>query len=201
MKSSSNKKSAFTLVELLVSMTIIALMAAMSISAYPKFSEQVTLTGETYKMLAYFKETQTYGVSAISRPGVKFVYSFVIDKQAGTLKRAKIESPTDTTNQYYSSTATIDADSPNFTIRDGYEISELDGISNNATTSLDKVYGFFKRPNPESRIFGLVGQNIEPDTNSGSFNKLIIVLRSKKNNAFMKKVVILQTGQMYVDDW
>ena len=92
---------AFTLVELLVSISIIGMMAALSISAYPKFSEQISLSTDTYKMVAFFRETQIYGSSAIAPPGTKIVYAFEIDQVAGTIKRYQILSPTDNTSTYY----------------------------------------------------------------------------------------------------
>ncbi len=192
---------AFTLVELLVSISIIAILAAMSISAYPKFSEQIALTGETYKILAYLKETQSYGVAAMAAPGKKFVYAYVLDKSSTTIKRVIIETPTSVTNQYYINSSVDDTVAERFTIKDVFEIYQINGILNNSTTSLDKAYGFFKRPNPESRVIGQINTNISPDTDTGSYPKLEVVLRSKKNNAFVKKIVILQTGQMYVSDW
>ncbi len=193
--------SAFTLIELLISMTIIALMAVLSISSYPRFSEQITLTGETYKMLAYMRETQAYGISAVSTPGTKFVYSFMIDKSNGTMRRLQIESPTLKTNTYYINTSTLDAAALIYTIRPIFEISDIEGVKQNATTSLDKGYAFFKRPNPEARLNGNVGISISPDVDIGSFERIVITLRSKKNTSFQKKVVILSTGQMYVSDW
>ncbi len=192
---------AFTLIELLVSISILGILAAMSISAYPKFSEQISLTSETYKLLAYLRETQAYGVSAVAQPGTKFVYSYVINKSTTTISRVKIENPTDSTNQYYINNATEDPSSKKLYIKNNYEIFQINGITNNSTTSLDFAYGFFKRPNPDSRVIGKVGTNIYPDVDTGSYTKLEIILRSKKNNAFMKKVVILSTGQMYVADW
>ncbi len=195
------KSSAFTLVELLVTMTIIGILAAMSISAYPKFSEQIGLTAETYKMLTYFKETQVYGVSAIVKPGTKVAYAFLIDKTQNNIKRVIIENPSDNKNQYYLNSSIVDVDASPMSIKSVYQISEISGLTNNASTSLDVAYGFFRRPNPESRLFGKLGTNIYPDTESQSFNKLEITLESKKNNAFKKKIVILQTGQMYVSDW
>lgn len=195
------KLSAFTLIELLVSMTIIGIMSAISISAYPKFSEQVSLSSQTYKMLAYIRETQSYGVAAISSPGTKFIYAFQVDKSSNTLSRIKLESPTDTTNTYLINTSISDVTSATSSLKEMYEIYQINGYTNTGTTSLDKAYGFFKRPNPEGRLVGMTGTNISPDTGTGSFNKLEIILRSKRNTQFMKKVVILSTGQAYVGDW
>lgn len=203
MKSYLNKNSrtAFTLVELLVTMSIISILAAMSISAYPKFSEQMALTAETYKMLAYFRETQVFGVSALVTPGTKIAYAFRINKSSNDIARLIVTDPTSTTNSYYSSTGVVDVNSPHLVIKDNFEIAEINGIVQNSTTSLDTMFSYFKRPNPESRLMGKVGENIVPGTDTESFSKVEIILRSKKNNVFLKKIVILETGQMYVSDW
>lgn len=195
--------SGFTLIELLISITIISMMAALSISAYPKFSEQISISGDTYKALAYFRETQSYGISAVTTPGIKFIYSFQIDKAAGTFKRYKIESPTDRTNTYYINSSSIDSGAPVITIRSTFEISQINGIKGTATTSLDKAYAFFKRPNPEARLSGTVGSSnsISPDTDTTSFDRIEVTIRSKRTPDFQKKVIILNTGQMYVNDW
>lgn len=202
MKSSTgNFKKAFTLVELLISITIMSIMAALSISAYPQFSEQLSVTADTYKMLAFFRQTQTYGVSAVTSPGVKFVYAFKIDLSTTTLENVILDTPTDTTNQYYVNTSVVDPVAEKISLSRNVEIIKIEGVKQNATTTLDTAYAFFKRPNPESRLVGKLGTIINPDVTSGSFDRLEVTVRSKKNNGLSKKIVILQTGQMYVSDW
>lgn len=146
---SNKNKSGFTLVELLISMTIVGIMAALSISSYPKFSEQISLAQDTYKILSFAREIQTFGVSAMTLPGVKFVYAFEVDRSAGTIKRYKIENPTNTTNSYYQTSLTLDPTGEIITIKANFEISEIAGISSTGTTTLNNMYSFFRRPNPE----------------------------------------------------
>lgn len=199
------KFQAFTLIELLISLSIIGIVAGMSISAYPAFSEQIALSGDTYAMLAYFRETQAYGVSAEATPGVKFVYAFVIDKSNPLIQRVQIQNPstTDKSNQYYINNSSLDTTAPSSSLKSIFEISDIDGIMHGATTSLDKGYAFFKRPDPEARLVGTVGSNssIEPSTDTTGFDRIEITIRSRNNHAFTKKLVILSTGQMYVSDW
>lgn len=192
--------SAFTLIELLISISIIGIMATMTISSYPRFSEQINLASETYKMLSFTRETQIYGTAAVSTPGLKFVYAFLIDKDNGTIERYKIESPTDKSNQYYYNTATLDPDAQSFKLKESYEIEKI-CADINCSISLDKAYAFFKRPNPEARLVGLIGTNVQPDVNTGSLDRLEVYVRSIRNTGLVKKIVILQTGQMYVSDW
>ena len=197
---------AFTLVELLICITIIGLLAVMSITAYPKFSEQIALTGETYKVLAYLRETQTFGISTVPNPGTKIVYAYLLEATTSaatsTIKRVQIQNPTTETNQYYITSAVVDASTTSYILDKNYRIFKLNAFYKNSTSSLTFAYGFFKRPNPESRIIGKIGASVIQPTSAGteSFGKLEIILQSKKNSAFMKKIVILQTGQMYVED-
>lgn len=200
-----NTSKAFTLIELLISISIMSIMAALSISAYPAFSEQISVNGETYKLLGYMRETQSFGYSAVTKPGIKTVYSFLISKgdatTPSTVKRFVLESPTLKTNTYYISSSVVDIDATTTTVKSLFEISEINGIKGGATTSLTEASAFFKRPNPEGRLVGRVGTNIVPDANEGSFDRLEIVLRSKRNIQFQKKVIVLSTGQMYISDW
>lgn len=197
---SQNKKTAFTLVELLVSISILAVMATLSISSYPKFSEQIGLSSETYKILAHSKETQAYGISAVTSPGLRYVYAIYVDKSTGTIKRQMIESPTDRTNQYYVNTLIDDPSATTLTIKNIYKIDKICGDTE-CSTEYDKAYAFFRRPNPEARLVGLIGTTINPGTNTESLGRLEITLTSNKTVGIKKKIVILQTGQMYVSDW
>lgn len=197
------KLTAFTLIELLVSLTIISIIAALSISSYPKFSQQLEVTTETYKMLAYFRETQSYGVSAVATPGIKFVYGFVIDKNENSITKIIKESPTDQTNAYFINNLAADTNATTSKLKDGFEIFKICGKTGSADceNSLDKGYAFFRRPLPEARLTGKLGEVISPDVNKTTYDSLEVTVRSKKNPQFMKKIVILHTGQMYVSDW
>jgi prepilin-type N-terminal cleavage/methylation domain-containing protein len=196
----------FTLVELLISISILGIMAAMSISSYPKFSEQISLTSETYKMLAYFRESQSFGVSAVSTPGVKFIYAFKIDKSLGEVSRVLKENPstTDKSNSYYILNSTGDTTSEKLNIKKMFNIQSIEGVKGFSTTTLDIGYSFFRRPNPEARLMGTYGgsASIAPSTSpTESFDRLVVTISSVRNPGLSKKIVILSTGQMYISDW
>jgi prepilin-type N-terminal cleavage/methylation domain-containing protein len=196
---------AFTLVELLVGIGIISMIAGLSLSSYPRFAEQVALTSEVYKILAYAKETQIFGTSAFTTPGTRIVYSLKMHNDSNTIGRYILEDPASTDNQSYVEDSVQDMSTEVFNLKDQYKISLIEGISKDATTTLTSLYIFYKRPNPEGRIVGLVDDtnttDIRPDIVSGSFFKAIVTIESRRNSAFKKKIVILQTGQAYVEDW
>jgi prepilin-type N-terminal cleavage/methylation domain-containing protein len=214
---SVNKKlSGFTLIELLVSMSIIAIMAAISISAYPKFSAQLATTAESYRLLTFLRETQSYGISSLTLTGQKIVYGLEIDQSANTIKRViwdvtnqnnlsfKFKN-TDFLNNYVAQ-----VDSANlFTLKDSFSIVKIcDTIECDTENNVfDKGYVAYKRPNPDSRIIFTKGsggssimtpsQAIDNDTSSAG--KLVLIMQNKSKAGLFKKLIILSTGQMYIE--
>lgn len=202
-KIKKNKKKGFTLIELLVAIGIIAFVAGLSIGSYPKFSEQMGVTTETYKLLAFLKETQTYGVNAYGSPGVKFVYGVEIEKGVG-IKRVRLESPTSANNSYYRDNLQVLSGEDIFALKDLYNIVNIcldENCTVDTANSITKAYILYKRPNPEARIITLEGTLVQPDVNTGSHQRVVILLNSKKDAKISKKIVILKTGQAYVADW
>ncbi len=204
---SCSKVKAFTLIELLVSISILSLVAAISVSSYPQFAEQIGVSAESYKVLAYMREAQVYGSSGYTRPGVKVVYGLEIDRDAtpNKIKTVKWEDPTSTTNAKYIEKA--ESDNASTTIGSRYEISKMCSIVGTKNSCVDQndgnynqVYVFLKRPNPEARLIGMAGENMDPGPNRYiGLQKIEVHIQSKLNPQFVKKIVILQTGQMYVE--
>lgn len=198
------KNGAFTLIELLVSISILGIIAAISVSSYPKFSEQMGVGTEASKVLAYMREAQVYGNAGYTEPGVKVVYGVEIDRDTNILRKIQWQNPNSSTNQSYVSNA-ADTGEANLTIGDRFEIERMCNINAGISScdnngNYDKVYLFFRRPNPETRLIGKVGTIMYPDQNSqNGLQKIEVHIRSKKNQQFVKKIVILQTGQMYVE--
>jgi len=198
------KISAFTLVELLVSISVLAMIAAISVSSYPKFSEQMGVSAESYKLLAYMREAQVYGSSGYTDPGVKVVSGLEIDRDTNTIKKVQWQNPNSTTNQNYVNNK-VDTGDVVQNIGERFEIEKMCNMvgivsSCDNNENYDKVFVFFKRPNPEARLLGQVGTILYPDQNGTTgLKKIEVHIRSKQNTQFIKKIVILQTGQMYVE--
>ncbi len=200
------KINAFTLIELLVSISVLAMVAAISVSSYPKFSEQIGVSTESFKVLAYMREAQVYGSAGYTDPGVKVVYGLEIDRDTNTVKKIQWQNPNATTNSSYINNKS-DTGEPNLSLGTRFEIEKMCNINGN-TSSCDtgtegnytKVFVFFRRPNPEARLLAKVGTILYPDQSSSTgLQKIEVHIRSKQNIQFVKKVVILQTGQMYVE--
>jgi prepilin-type N-terminal cleavage/methylation domain-containing protein len=199
----NSRKKSFTLIELLVSMSIVALVAGISISAYPKFSNQLGMNSEVYRILAYIKEIQSYGISGYTEPGKKVAYGFFVSKQDG-IKRVLIQNPTSATNEYYVQNLIQDPDETiSFDLKNVYEIvgicTTLDCVPEQS--SINSAYAIYRRPNIEARIITLQGNIINPSIALDSEPLLVIFLAHKIDKKISKKLVILTTGQMYAKDW
>ncbi len=198
------KINAFTLIELLVSISVLAMIAAISVSSYPKFSEQMGVSTESYKMLAYLREAQVYGSAGYTDPGVKVVYGLEVDRDTNVVKKVQWQNPTSSTNQNYVDNK-ADTGETSFSLGNRFEIEKICSIAANVSScdsegNYSKVFVFFRRPNPEARLLGQVGTILYPDQNGTTgLQKIEVHIRSKQNPQFIKKVVILQTGQMYVE--
>lgn len=217
-KEKQYKVKAFSLVELLISVSIIALMAMISISAYPKFSAQLKASTESYKLLAWLKETQTYGVSAFTQPSGRQVYGIEFDKNANTIKRVIAPLSTLVTDNFgtgskftnggfLTAKKDFDGENPEFVLDQQFKII---GICDNedcdpVTSTYDKAYAVYRRPNPEARIFVEEGSVRSPspaeNDDRGSKSKAVIFIASINQSEIKKKIIILRTGQMYVKEW
>lgn len=212
------KLRGFSLVELLISVSIISLMAMISIAAYPKFSAQLQASTESYKLLAWLRETQTYGVSSFTKPGERQVYGVEFNKTDNSIKRlvapvsqlsvVNFGSNSKFTNGgFLTAKQDFDGEQSEFVLGGLFQIV---GICDNEecdplTSVYDKAYTVYKRPNPEARIFFEEGSVRDPspseDNDKGSKHKLVVFISAKNQSQIKKKIIILRTGQMYVKEW
>lgn len=159
---------------------------------------------ESFKVLAYMREAQVYGSAGYTDPGVKVVYGLEIDRDSNTIKKVQWQNPNSLTNQSYVNNK-VDTGEIVQNIGDRFEIEKMCNIVGTASScdnneNYNKVFVFFRRPNPEARLLAQVGTILYPDQNGTTgLQKIEVHIRSKQNTAFVKKVVILQTGQMYVE--
>ena len=70
MVSRSSHRKAFTIVELIVSIAIFAMMTALLVAKYGNFNNSVLLTNLAYDMAATIRTAQTYGLSVQGKEGV-----------------------------------------------------------------------------------------------------------------------------------
>jgi hypothetical protein len=208
-------------VELLISISIIALMSALSIAAYPKFSAQLSVASESYRLLGFLRETQAFGVSSYSKPGEKTIYGILVDKDTNTIKRVvALQNQTVNTlqanskfkNSDFINSATDFVPGGDQDVAAAFENPKFKIAAicssedcNPDTSTVDKGYALYKRPNPEARIVLKSGNIQEPsaigDGDTSSLPRMVIFLEHPTRKEMRKKVVLLRTGQMYVEEW
>jgi hypothetical protein len=193
-------------------------MALISISAYPKFSAQLQASTESYKLLAWLKETQTYGVSAFTQPGQRQVYGIEFDKTSNSIKRVVAPlsslisvnfgvSSKFTNSAFMTAKQDFTGEDPQFILGEKFKIEGIckDETCDPKSSTFDKAYTIYRRPNPEARIILLEGTVLTPspaeNEDRGSVGKLVVFISSKSEANIKKKIILLHTGQIYVKEW
>jgi Tfp pilus assembly protein FimT len=215
------KLAAFSLVELLISISIIALMSALSIAAYPKFSAQLSVASESYRLLGFLRETQAYGVSSYAKPGEKTIYGILVDKDTNTIKRmvastdrlvtGVLRADSKFKNSDFINSATDFIPEGDQDVAATFENPKFKIVAicsseecNPDQSTVNRGYALYKRPNPEARLVLVSGSLLDPsptEGDTGSLAKMVIFLEHPLRKEMRKKVILLRTGQMYVEEW
>jgi len=206
---------AFTLVELMVTVSIFVFMTTLVISKYGNFNQNVLLTNLAYDMALTFRTAQTFGVSVkaaddqnnpCNQPGAspfQCVYGIHFD----TLKNTTFTlyaMPISTARTYYTYPAGAGgADIYTYTLRNGAHIDSITDQSN--THSIGPTYPtvdvYFKRPDSSSHICMVdpAGTSPQCDAAAGITSvRVKIVSDSNANN--YRTVVVYRNGQITVEN-
>ncbi len=190
MKKVINTIKGFTVLELIVSLAIFAMMTALVLSKYGNFNQGILLTNLAYDVALTIRNAQSYGlnVKSTTRSGSDFnkPYGVYFDTNSTLQANTKIIFYAD-----YNSSSTYDAGDAiiqTTTITRGSTVSR---VCVNACVSPDptKLDIVFKRPDPNAYI--RVGGS---STNSSSAR---ITLKAIDNTT--KVVVVNSTGQVSVE--
>jgi prepilin-type N-terminal cleavage/methylation domain-containing protein len=206
----------FTLIELLVSVSIMAMMAALSISAYPKFSAQLSIVSESYRLVSFLRETQSYGQTSFGEIGKTTIYGIEVFKDVSRIDRVTVDNsngalensfgPRFTNSVFLQNKVSPVIEKDIFNFKSNYKIQKIcsDIECTSGNDNFEIGYAAYKRPNPEARIFFTQGNLITPSPSiqddTSSAKKMTVVIVDKRNEAISKKVVILSTGQIYVQE-
>ncbi len=192
----------FTIVELIVSLAIFAIMTSLVLSKYGKFDQGVILTNLAYDVALTIRNAQSYGlnVRSASRDANAFDYSATIAKSGGTygvhfdksLPSQFIFFVDGNGNGIYDDLTNSDQKT---TIKRGSSISSMCVSDTKSCT----VGGFdvqqlditFKRPDPNA----IITANGVPTKKYGYAE---IVLKAVDNTT--RKVIVNFTGQISVDN-
>jgi prepilin-type N-terminal cleavage/methylation domain-containing protein len=192
------KNKGFTLVELMVTVGIFALMTGLLLAKYGTFNQSIILTNLAYDIALTIRNAQSYGlnVKSATRSGYDFNYPFGVHFALGQNFTFFADSYSDNPNgpnyafdsglgkDILISATTIKGGSTITSICAGNDEADCD-TNAGSITKLDIV---FERPNPNAIIMTNVG-----------FNKPYAKITLKASDGSTKKVVIRRTGQIAVE--
>lgn len=201
------KSAGFTLVELLVTLSIFAITTGIVMTSQGKFDNSVLLTNTAYDIAITLRQAQTYGVNVKeSETGVtdkfKSSYGLYFDTVGVNSKRFIMFFDAD--NNYKISDTGIacpkgDEECINaYKIKRGHYISSLCAVyasDSNTCISKNSLDISFKRPNPEAVI--LANDETYFANNLNPINLVKITISSADGSA-TRTIVVTKVGQIYV---
>ena len=182
---------AFTLVELLVSIAIFALMTALLVAKYGNFNQSILLNNLAYDIALNIRSAQSYGlnVRGVASSGgnpSEFKYPFgvrFINNNNNFILFADIDA-----DGFYDTGETILS---TVTIKSVASIDSLCVTNNNSCSgTVNSLNITFKRPDPNAIIRG------NSDSNNMGMAEIVI----KSTDGSKKKIVIRSNGQIGVEN-
>jgi len=138
------------LVELIVSISIFAMMTALVVAKYGNFNQSVLLTNLAYDMALTIRTAQTYGVS-VRQEGGDFKYPYGVSFIAGDSTFVFFADTDGTKNGIYDDGT--DAKLNSYTLKRGAKIKDVCIGSSSASCSSESVLSItYTRPDPDARI-------------------------------------------------
>lgn len=190
MKTHLKNEKGFTIVELIVSLGIFALMTALLLSKYGNFNQGILLNNLAYDVALTIRNAQSYGlnVKSAKRSEDQFGSPYGVHFVANT---ANFIFFADTNKDgVYSS---VDSEVYPTIIKRGSKVSALCIGTGNACTSSNNATDLsisFIRPDPNAKILANSGAI------SGNYAEIIL----SATDGTTKKVIVRSTGQIAVQN-
>jgi prepilin-type N-terminal cleavage/methylation domain-containing protein len=221
-KNKINKESGFTLVELLVTLSVFTVMSALTLANYPKFNNQTAITGLAQQIAISIREAQVYGVAvknasstaSIVAPNVYPAYGiFFATSTVGTTYGNS------TSYSIFFDRVTSNGVAPYFRplgdnffsdsgelvetvkIQNGSTIISICGVptSGGACAPAYSAFVVFRRPNPDAIIKTITTSGTWPYTTPTLVDnqRLDVVIRSR-DRELTKTIQVYSSGQITV---
>ncbi len=201
----SHKGTGFTLVELLVSISIFIFMTALLVANYGSFNNSVLLTNLAYDIALSIRTAQTYGLSVqgqnnnFQNPyGVAFcAISICSDSTVSfTNKQVILFSDSSASKGAYNTGDALVP--PNYAIKNGAFIGDICLYGNAWQCGQSRVDITFLRPNPDALIC-LQGSGGAPFNCSGSLQALSVVkIIVQAPDGNQRSIIVRKTGEISV---
>ncbi|MCA9361352.1 prepilin-type N-terminal cleavage/methylation domain-containing protein [Candidatus Kaiserbacteria bacterium] len=176
----------FSLVELLVTISIVTLITAIVMIRYSSFDSSVLLNNQAYEIALDIRETQVRAISIQARdPGTGDAFT----SNYGLFY--DIDEPTE-----YIFFQDTGSNNGKYDLGEEIETLHLDGrfiissITSNGSVTENEASIIFKRPNFDA---------IMEDDSNNSLNSVEITVQAKRNSSSNRKVIIYSSGQVTVE--
>ncbi len=223
-RSSLGKRSflavrAFTLVELMVTVSIFVFMTTLVISKYGNFNQNVLLTNLAYDMALTFRTAQTFGVSVKAADDInnpcnqaganpfQCVYGIHFSSSVNTTFTL-YAMPITSLKTYYTYPALTgptgsSADIYTYTLRNGAHIDRITDQSR--THSIGSTYPtvdvYFKRPDSSSHICMVDADGVNPQCDAAAgITSVRVKIVSDSNPDNYRTVVVYRNGQITIEN-
>lgn len=194
MYSLHNTNEGFTLIELIVSISIFAFMTAFLVGKFGNYNHTVLVTNAAYDVALTIRSAQSYGlnVRGVDNNNFSVAYGAHFQPLSATFYIYSVPSNGSdlsfgNSNKLIIATSTIQKGVRVDSICDGMDENNCNTISGE---TLDVV---FKRPNPDAKIF-----QCDVSSNCVSAKYAQIVLRAADGS--MKTVAVRSTGQIAIQN-
>ena len=184
--------SGFTLIEMLITISIILLLSAVVLFDYGSFNSNLALTNLTYDIALTVRQTEYYGIG--SKKGTdefKTGYGVHFDKNVTVYNLFGVSS--DSSSYAYKSNFSIAEN----TLNNGNYISSMYDVSGGACTSLDSADVVYFRPLPKVYFVFNGDDPVGPDHGYGTVSGIVVGIKSPRTGKTMY-VKILSSGQIEV---
>jgi prepilin-type N-terminal cleavage/methylation domain-containing protein len=186
----------FTLVELIVCISIFAMMTALVVAKYGNFNQSVLLTNLAYDMALTIRTAQTYGVSVRQAGTGNFTYPYGVYFSSVSGNNTSFvfftDMNLDVNDQGYYDVA--DQIINTYTLKRGAKIQQI-CTDDTCISTEDELHITFKRPDPDARFCvtstcGVMGAPAE------TYVKIVI----EGTDGSTRAVVVRKNGQISVED-
>ena len=199
----------FTMIELLVSISIFAFMTAFLVSKYGTFNQSVLLTNLAYDTALTVRSAQTFGLNvqgtATSSPsvlGFNYAYGVHFDPAKPTqfilfvdlCGTNKFETGASCSNNALLTLGATAEIQSTYSFRQGFTIKSIcAGTGSGSCVAISSPYALdviFKRPNPDA----IIQNTTNGATNPAQYAKVVMTA----TDGSIKAIVVQSTGQIAV---
>ena len=199
-----NFKKGFTLVELLVTITIFVILTGVVLFNQSQFNSTILLTNLAYDTALTVRQAQTYGINIKGFNGGTQFVPYGAHFETGTNNKSFIlfadilYTDLDKTAHPYSSITLSTCDTAKgcvsrYNIQRGNYISKLEVLNSSGVTStVNKLDILFQRPNPDALIYG-------HGSTGTSYVKATIYLTSSDGSR-SRRIEVQSNGLIQIDN-